>query len=118
MSVKADSSGFDREEFEDSIGQTMKETVTVEYRNVISSAIMNVLVGGILLALGVVIIDDFLAIVPNDAFMSVDEIGGPLTTAFGLAAISLVVPIVGAIVAVLMGSFGGMLGGNGGRGRR
>ena len=89
-----------------------------EYRNVIAGAIVSVLLGGILLALGVVILSDF--------FQLADESGGYIAnnttvqdgvgTAFGLGAIGLVVPIVGGIITVLMGSFGGMLGG-GGRGR-
>lgn len=113
MSVATDNSGFDRDEFEDKLESKMIRGA--EYSNVIASAIMSVLVGGILLALGVVIIDDFLSIIPEtDAFMDSSEVADPLSTAFGLAAIALVVPIVGAVVAVLMGSFGGMLGGNGG----
>ena len=115
MSVATDT-GFDRNESEDDLESKIRG---VEYSNVIASAIMSVLVGGILLALGVVIIDDFLAIIPSTgAFMTASEISDPLSTAFGLAAIALVVPVVGAVVAVLMGSFGGMLGGNGGRTRR
>ncbi|MDZ7687258.1 MAG: hypothetical protein U5J64_00805 [Halobacteriales archaeon] len=106
---ETEADGFDRQEFEEDV-----EEKAVEYSNVIASTIMSVLVGGILLALGVVIIDDFLAIVPDDAFMSVDDIVSPLTTALGLATISSVVLIVSPIANVLIDNFGGMLG----RGRR
>ena len=95
MSVKADSSGFDREEFEDNVEQKMKETVTVEYRNVISSAIMSVLVGGILLALGVVILSDFFEL----ANQSDGYVGSRLSRIFGLDIALLF--IAGAVVLAL-----------------
>jgi hypothetical protein len=108
----ADIGGESHQEVDDA--ESEAETEVVEYRNIIASAIMSVLVGGILLALGTIIVDDFLAIVPDDAFMNVADIGDPLTIAFGLVAILSSLKFVDA----LMDSFGDTLGGGGKRGGR
>ncbi|RQG89316.1 hypothetical protein EA473_22165 [Natrarchaeobius chitinivorans] len=93
------------------------------FDNVLINGIMTVLIGGILLTLAGVIITDFVEIMPEGtteepALIPRSDITGPLATALGLASISLVVPIVAGVVALLMGSFGGFMGGNGGLGRR
>ncbi|MEY7850904.1 hypothetical protein AB7C87_17090 [Natrarchaeobius sp. A-rgal3] len=88
------------------------------FDNVLINGIMTVLIGGILLTLAGVIITDFVEIMPEEGFMDQSDITSPLATALGLAAISLVVPIVAGVVALLMGSFGGFMGNGGGIARR
>ncbi|THE64509.1 hypothetical protein D8Y22_12765 [Salinadaptatus halalkaliphilus] len=97
-----------------------EDVATQQFNNVLVQGIMTVLIGGILLTLAGVIITDFVEIMPSDGFISQEELTDPLGTALGLAAISLVVPIVAGVVALLMGSFGGFMGNGGGmsRGRR
>lgn len=99
----------------------MRRKASIVYENQIASAIVGVIIGAILLALGVVILTDFFELMETStegAVANQTALEEPLSTAFGLGAIALVVPIVGAVVGVLMGSFGGLLGRNGGNGGR
>ncbi|RQG89317.1 hypothetical protein EA473_22170 [Natrarchaeobius chitinivorans] len=95
-----------------------EEFADQHFNNVLINGIMTVLIGGILLTLAGVIITDFVEIMPEEGFMDQSDLTGPLATALGLAAISLVVPIVAGVVALLMGSFGGFMGNGGGVGGR
>ncbi|THE64508.1 hypothetical protein D8Y22_12760 [Salinadaptatus halalkaliphilus] len=98
-----------------------EDVATQQFNNVLVRGIMTVLIGGILLTLAGVIITDFVEIMPegtdtDPALIPREDITSPLATALGLAAISLVVPIVAGVVALLMGSFGGFMGNGGGGG--
>jgi len=98
-----------------------RKMVAAVYGNVIAGAIMSVIIGAILLSLGMIVVDDFLTILPENTTNTTptfhqDQISGPLGTAFGLGGIALIVPVVAGIVNLLMGAFGGFFnGGNGGR---
>lgn len=95
------------------------EYSSMVFNNVLIQGIMTVLIGGILLVLAGVIITDFIEIMPAESgFIEQETLTDPLSTALGLAAIALVVPIVAGVVALLMGSFGGFMGGNGMGSRR
>ncbi|RQG90131.1 hypothetical protein EA462_09070 [Natrarchaeobius halalkaliphilus] len=87
-----------------------EEVADQHFDNVLINGIMTVLIGGILLTLAGVIITDFVEIMPEEGFMDQGDITSPLSTALGLTAISLVVPVVAGVVALLMGSFGGFMG--------
>ena len=112
-----------RDRLDRGVSDRMLGGVTVDrtdhtFNNVLIQGVMTVLIGGILIVLAGVIISDFVDIMPEEnGFMDQETLTDPLATALGLAAISLVVPIVAGVVALLMGSFGGFMG-NGGTGGR
>jgi len=102
-----------RDDIEEQVAEKM--IGFARYSNVVAGAIMSVIIGAILLSLGMVVVDDFISIMPADGVFNKSTVTDPVQTAFGLGAIALIVPIVAAIVNLLLSAFGGFFGGNGGR---